>query len=74
MEDLIDEIKMQLKNAENAHSYCAMSFSNRMEALRNWQDLLTPESVERLIDFIGEQAAQIESLEEEIDLLRETTE
>lgn len=74
MDELIDDIKMQLKDAENAHSYCAMNFSNRMEALRNWQDLLTPENVKQLVDLIDEQNKQIADLEEEVDELRETTE
>lgn len=72
MEELISEIKAQLKAAENAHSYCAMSFSNRLDALRNLQDLLTPENVKQLVDLIDEQKNQIADLEEEVDELRES--
>lgn len=73
METLINEIKNQLKDAENAHSYCAMSFSTRIDTLRNWQDLLSPENIEQLIDFIDEQAEKISALEEENNELRESS-
>lgn len=68
MEELISEIKSQLNAAENAHSYCAMRFCERLYVMREWQDLLTPENVKQLVDLIDEQKNQIADLEESLSL------
>ncbi|WP_176110433.1 hypothetical protein [Izhakiella australiensis] len=51
-----------------------MNFHQRIGAIRDWQDLVTPENVMVIIKAIEEKETEIEELQEEIYLLQERIE
>lgn len=74
MEELIESIKNIQKEADNAFSYCAMPFERRMEAINEWNRLLCPENVKKLLEVIEEKDKEIELLQEANYLLQEQIE
>ncbi|GKV89327.1 hypothetical protein [Pectobacterium carotovorum] len=74
MEELIANIKKIHTEANNAFSYCAMPFDRRMDAINEWNRLLSPENVITLINAIKEKDKEIEELQECNYLLQEQIE
>lgn len=74
MEELIAKIKNIHKEADNAFSYCAMSFDRRMDAINEWNRLLCPENVKMLLEALEEKDKEIEELQEANCLLQEQIE
>ncbi|UIA84682.1 hypothetical protein LU604_07005 [Erwinia tracheiphila] len=60
--------------ADNAFSYCDMDFSQRMDAIKKWNALLTPENIMGLIKYIEDKDEEIEQLQEKVYLLIEQIE
>lgn len=74
MDELIASIKNIHKEADNAFSYCAMPFDRRMDAINEWNRLLSPENVKMLLEAIEEKNKEIEELQEANYLLQEQIE
>ncbi|MFB9086249.1 hypothetical protein [Erwinia tracheiphila] len=51
-----------------------MDFSQRMDAIKKWNALLTPENIMGLIKYIEDKDEEIEQLQEKVYLLIEQIE
>lgn len=74
MDDLIASIRNIYTDADNAFSYCAMSFDRRMDSINEWNRLLCPENVKILLDALEEKDKEINELQEANYLLQEQIE
>lgn len=74
MDDLIASIRNIYIDADNAFSYCAMSFDKRMSIINEWNRLLTPENVKMILDGLEEKDKEIQELQEANYLLQEQIE